>query len=112
MPLTTPKGRSCVRAYKRWKRARRTSIARVTLTGEIVLPEWVLKLMAGTSSQRGVRRAEGSNGGSNGECSEAIIHSASVWKDMIGRGERGGGLSELTGAEGFAPLVAARIDGR
>ena len=64
--------------HKRWKRAWRTSIARVTLAGEIVFPPRGLKFMAGISSQRGVRRVEVSNGGLNGARSEADIHNASA----------------------------------
>ena len=67
--------------------------------------------MAGISSQRGARRVEGSNGGLNGVCSEEVIHNASAWGVTVG--ERGrAGASGLTEAEGLAPLIAARKDGR
>jgi len=88
---------------KRRKRARRTSIARATLAGEIVFPPCVLKLMGGISSQ-------GSNWGLNGVFSEAVIHNASALRVTIGRRARAG-VNGLTEAEGFAPLIAVRKDG-
>ena len=76
-----------------------------------MFPPCGLKLIAGISSQRGVRRVEGSNGGLNGACSEAVIHKASAWGVIIGRRGRAG-ANGLTEAEGLAPLIAARNDGR